>query len=102
MQRILGAISFVGLIGVTSAVTAQGQSAAGSLQDVLTVGTVYGQCVVAAARRYATTRELPADIVSAAFAWCFDQRNALSLALSKSFTATTGLPQPDTPQHAQR
>jgi hypothetical protein len=71
IKRALRLLSLT-VVGFSIAVTAIAQNqksdSAVSTQEVQSASTAYGQCVVAAARRYASTHELPADIVSAAFA----------------------------------
>jgi hypothetical protein len=56
--------------------------------------TVYGGCVVAFAKKYASTHELAADIVAAAFGACCQERNFMSSTLSKMYSRG-GLPQPE-------
>lgn len=72
----------------------RGATESDDLQAVTDATTAYGRCVVSYARRYATSHELPADIVTAAFGACFQQRNALGTVLSR-VNGKHGMPQPE-------
>ena len=64
------------------------------IPEIRNISIAYGQCVVSYAKKYAKTRELPVDIATASFAWCFQERSALSKALANEYSKS-GLPQPD-------
>ena len=69
------------------------------LSDVNDSLIVYGHCVMVETKLYATTKELPEDIITAAFGFCHQEQGAYSRALQAYYQRRLGTPNPTEVRH---